>query len=101
MFDTLLSEAMRGAEVNPGEDGIYIIGLKQEEIANMTRKDYIAIAAAFKAQQPVSTCDADKHAQYTQDVCAVADVLAADNPRFDYGRFYAAAGFVQKSPGEL
>lgn len=66
----------------------------------MTRKDYIAIAAAFKAQQPASTWDANKHAQYTQDVRAIADVLAADNPRFDYNRFYEAAGLVQEEPGQ-
>ena len=66
----------------------------------MTRKDYISLAAALKAQQPASTWDANKHAQYTQDVRAVAEVLAADNPRFDYGRFYKAAGLVQAEPGE-
>lgn len=66
----------------------------------MTRKDCRAIAASLKAQQPASTWDANKHAQYAQDVRAVAAVLAADNPRFDYARFYEAAGLVQPGPGE-
>ncbi len=65
----------------------------------MTRKDYIVIAAAFKAQQPPSTWDANKHAQYTLDVRGVAQALAKDNPRFNYGWFYEAAGLVQEGPG--
>lgn len=65
----------------------------------MTRKDYIALAAALKAQQPASTWCSDKHAQYTLDVRGVAEALANDNPRFNYGRFYEAAGLVQEGPG--
>ena len=61
----------------------------------MTRKDYIAIAEAFRVQQPRPLWSASRHAQYTQDVRAIAEVLAADNPRFDYVRFYAAAGLVE------
>lgn len=66
----------------------------------MTRKDYRAIAAALKAQQPAEGWSANKHEQYTLDVRALAKVLAADNPRFDYARFYEAAGLVQPGPGE-
>lgn len=66
----------------------------------MTRKNFEALAGALKEQQPGRYWSADKHVQYTRDVRAVAWVLAADNPHFDFGRFYAAAGLVQAGPGE-
>lgn len=56
----------------------------------MTRKDYVALAAALQAARPYVMADrATVHAAY---VAEVADVLAADNPRFDRAQFYAAAG---------
>lgn len=61
----------------------------------MPRKDYIALAAALKSVQPWSV---GNRWQHMQDVRAIAEALAADNPRFDYVRFYEAAGFVKKSP---
>lgn len=57
----------------------------------MTRKDYILLAAAIRAcrfdgMDPVR---AAIHADYAN---RVSDALAQDNPRFDRGRFLAAAG---------
>lgn len=66
----------------------------------MYRKDYITIATALKAQQPAAPWSADKHAQYTQDVRAIARALAADNPHLDYQQFYAACGLVQHGPSD-
>lgn len=57
----------------------------------MTRKDYVALARAFAKVQPL---DSEPHHfdQWADDVRAVADILEADNPRFDRLRFlYAAA----------
>lgn len=61
----------------------------------MTRKDYVAIAAALKRVRDsqwepwnpnLFSRICDEHA-YT-----VADALAADNPRFDRTRFIEACG---------
>lgn len=58
----------------------------------MTRKDYIAIAAALQAanRQPGGST-------LTNAVLTLCDHLKADNPRFDKGRFMKAAGFVFES----
>lgn len=58
----------------------------------MSRKDYVAVAAAMKANQPAPHWCANKHVQYGQDVNALANVFAAGNPRFDRARFLAACG---------
>lgn len=65
----------------------------------MTRKDYVAIAAALlKVRDSNSGSSPDGHFEagwetaHYFSVLTVADTLAADNPRFDRGRFYAAAG---------
>ncbi len=53
----------------------------------MTQKDYILLAAALAS---VDT-DTDSAIEAWHDIReAVANVLAADNPRFDRGRFNAA-----------
>lgn len=65
----------------------------------MTRKDYVAIAGAFAqahADVQASTFfDASTGADALIGIDLVLDriatVLAADNPRFDRGRFIAAA----------
>ena len=59
----------------------------------MTKKDYIAIAkvlAAHRMRRPTDDSDgriADRLDDVTE---AFADMLAADNPRFDRVRFLAA-----------
>jgi hypothetical protein len=58
----------------------------------MTRKDYTALAAALANVRPIHGEDARFHAQFNLDAHAVADVLAADNARFDRARFLAACG---------
>ena len=51
----------------------------------MTKKDYVLLAAALLKAK--SQTDA-----WQNTVCAVADALKADNPRFDSPRFFAACG---------
>jgi hypothetical protein len=58
----------------------------------MTRKDYVLIAAALKAQQPAPHWDANKRTQYELDCKAVASAFASDNSRFSRERFLAACG---------
>jgi phytoene dehydrogenase-like protein len=54
----------------------------------MTRKHYIALAAALAATRPE---DGPAYDAWCAVVVAICDVLAADNPRFDRGRFQYAA----------
>ena len=67
----------------------------------MTAKDYRALAAALAGTRPdpvtsewngtVNTfTDCIARDRWARDRDAVADVLAADNPRFDRARFDAA-----------
>lgn len=58
----------------------------------MTRKDYVALAAAISEAR--AKTDDLPGAAYTLSMATVtiANALAADNPRFDRARFYAAAG---------
>ena len=60
----------------------------------MTRKDYVAIAKAFDYLRQVAGCGRDAIATQTVTDCAVAvaNVMAADNPRFDRERFLKACG---------
>lgn len=58
----------------------------------MTRKDYIALAAALKDEQP--NPESVTHACWNNNVLAVANVLQDDNPRFDRERFLRAAGVL-------
>lgn len=62
----------------------------------MTRKHYVQIAAAFRKLQPFA--DEPHHMdQWAADVRGIADTLAADNPRFDRMRFYAACASATSS----
>ena len=54
----------------------------------MTRKDYVAIAAAIK--DTPNNCGTET--MRYRIAFAIADVMARDNPRFDRARFLAAAG---------
>ena len=63
----------------------------------MTRKDYVAIAEAMKIAKidPISgkvnpAWYKGAQNQWVVARVTIADVLAADNPRFDRGRFYRA-----------
>lgn len=69
----------------------------------MTKKDYVKLAAALAAAKPaapytlVTKFDRDDVRGISTEVWQgtvhnVADVLSADNPRFDRERFLAAAG---------
>jgi hypothetical protein len=59
----------------------------------MTRKDYRLIADALRTAPLRPDSPREDWSQRTADylTCAVADALAADNPRFDRTRFLAAA----------
>jgi len=53
----------------------------------MTRKDYVAIAAALANVRTQATIPS------WQSCCEkIADAMAADNPRFDRARFLKACG---------
>jgi hypothetical protein len=56
----------------------------------MTRKDYVALAAAFKSCEP-TFADTSEYYAWRGALLKVALVLQADNPRFDYMRFTHAA----------
>lgn len=60
----------------------------------MTKKDYIALAAALRAQRPedVELTAYDTMTQWQTDIRAVAHVLARDNPAFAMARFLKACG---------
>lgn len=58
----------------------------------MTRKDYVKLAGALKAERPGLNWDANKRVQWDLDVKAVARVLASANDRFDHDVFIAACG---------
>jgi hypothetical protein len=59
----------------------------------MTRKDYDAIAAVLAAERQQVTMRAARQA-VMNITRALADVMAAENPRFDRERFMRAAGMV-------
>ena len=56
----------------------------------MTRKDYIAIAAAFKEASRRTYGNSIEQDGVNIAVKMVQDVLSDDNPHFDYKRFQAA-----------
>jgi hypothetical protein len=51
----------------------------------MTKKDYIMLAGVLKANHNIFMYDLAN---------GLADALATDNPRFDRGKFLAAAGVL-------
>lgn len=53
----------------------------------MSRKDYLAIGGVLRGSFAVATPAAKGIVWCT--TLSIADVFAADNPRFDRGRFYA------------
>ena len=60
----------------------------------MTRKDYIAIAAALKAARVTNGTNNPNRALYLNGIAnaanRIADAMQADNARFDRARFLAA-----------
>ena len=49
----------------------------------MTKKHFIALAKALRAEKPGSNWDPNKLIQWDLDVKAVANVCASASPRFD------------------
>jgi hypothetical protein len=64
----------------------------------MTKKDYIALAAALKRMKPAlgPTDSAKLHAvslhQWSHDVVAIMEVCRGGNPKFDRNKFVTACG---------
>jgi len=61
----------------------------------MTRKDYVAIAAAIKDRVTIAQHiqgAAQRIGHYTELAREIAEVMARDNPRFDRARFLKACG---------
>lgn len=56
----------------------------------MTRKDYIAIAAAIKASQMPATNETE--ASLRELAIRLCSIMANDNPRFDRTKFLDACG---------
>ena len=56
----------------------------------MTRKDYVALAAAIRGVYDILESNADRFV-ICQVAQAIAAMLAADNPRFERARFIIAA----------
>lgn len=59
----------------------------------MSRKDYVAIAAAFKQQVGDWPANGTHWHSLKAVAEAVADAMKQDNSRFDRARFLAACGF--------
>lgn len=68
----------------------------------MTRKDYVALAKAFAESRPddgeAGSCDRYGYEVWYRVFELVADVLEADNPRFDRLRFAYAAAADREEP---
>lgn len=69
----------------------------------MTRKDYIAIAAVFAQKRAEIRSDDRSFALGAKSenfaiACSLADVLAADNPRFNRTTFLLACGVGTPDP---
>lgn len=67
----------------------------------MTRKDYIAIAAALKVARESHAAAILPGKAY--DLCnfvawQIANVMAADNPRFDRDKFLQSCGIIGSRP---
>jgi len=56
----------------------------------MTRKDYVAIAAAVRRAALKNNFCAQDYARHYTYVSEIAEAFAADNPRFDWARFVKA-----------
>jgi hypothetical protein len=58
----------------------------------MSRKHFIALAAALKAEKPGANWCVNKHVQWALDVKAVANACARFNGNFKRDRFLTACG---------
>jgi len=58
----------------------------------MTRKNYIALAAALSEARDRTRTTLGSGYVLSMATVTIANALAADNPRFDRARFFAAAG---------
>lgn len=69
---------------------------------SMSKKDFIAIAEAFKATRPDANQEPEAAGQWAMDKAAIADVLANSNPLFKRDRWLDyIAGKVGPSGGKI
>ena len=61
----------------------------------MSKKHFVALAAALKEQRVRFAENMDQHAQWCRDVQAVTDVCARFNANFDRDRFLTACGLIK------
>lgn len=59
----------------------------------MTKKHFVAIAAAFKRQQQAITLTNEEHRMLKAIALELCAAFKAVNPLFDKARFMAACGF--------
>ena len=68
----------------------------------MTKKNFIALADALKAEKPGTNWNPNKMVQWELDVKAIADVCAASNPAFKRDRWLGyIAGENGKNGGKV
>jgi hypothetical protein len=68
----------------------------------MSKKHFIALADALRAEKPGDKWDANKHVQWELDIKAVSNVCRSFNPRFNRERWLAyIAGKCGPSGGKI
>ena len=69
---------------------------------SMSKRDFIALADALRAEKPGDNWNPNKKTQWELDVKAIANVCAASNPRFKQERWMSyIAGECGKNGGRL
>src|SRR5271166_5021243 len=82
-----------------------MVALRQqarEQTMSMSKRDFVALADALRAEKPGDNWNPNKRVQWELDVEAIADVCAASNPRFKRDRWMSyIAGECGPNGGRL